>query len=110
MLNLSRKLDFFLTKSLFTFSQQSPMLAQSTRTLTKSIYEKGIYVQSSESQAEQSQAPKRQLRKRPVSEKKADKKGKDNDDQNRGGGLLEPIIEDWKEWVARRRPQPHALA
>ena len=110
MLNLSRKLDFLLTKSLFTFSQQSPMLAQSTRTLTKSIYEKGIYVQSSESQVEQSQAPKRQLRKRPVSEKKADKKGKDNDDQNRGGGLLEPIIEDWKEWVARRRPQPHALA
>lgn len=110
MLKLTTKLDFLITKTIFTFSNQSPMIDPSTRAYTKSIYEKGIYMQSSEPQPEHTQVPKRQQRKRPVSEKKADKKGKDNDDQNRGGGLLEPIIEDWKEWVARRRPQPHALA
>ena len=47
---------------------------------------------------------------------KAQKKGKgknDKDDKNGGGGLLEPIIEDIKGWIGRRRetsePQPMQL-
>ena len=51
MLKLSSKLGIFLTKGLFTFSKQSPLISQSTQAYTKSIYEKGIYMQSSESEA-----------------------------------------------------------
>ena len=46
------------------------------------------------------------------SEKKGrgSKKGKNDDDGNGSGGLLEPIIEDLQGWIKRRRPEPTASA
>lgn len=41
-----------------------------------------------------------------MSGEKKSKKGNGKDGDGKNGGILEPIIEDLKEWIGKRRPMP----
>lgn len=70
--------------------------------LTSAVFSNGNY----NYEKQRISFPKKQERKAGSSKGKG-RKNNDNDGNGKNGGLLEPIIEDLKEWIGKRRPSPY---